>query len=164
MANEWVAVLGASGGAGLAAIEIAKQIGARVIAVASSPDKLAICREHGADVLINYSAGDLKDALKSCTGGNGVDVVYDCVGGDFAEPACAPLAWGGRFLVIGFAAGSHPQDPAQPAAAERLPTPSACSGARAVKRDPQGHRDNMRPFCSGSPKGSSCRTSTRPIR
>ena len=141
-ANEWVAVLGASGGAGLAAIEIAKQLGARVIAVASSPDKLEICRKHGADVLINYSAGDLKDALKAATDGNGVDVVYDCVGGDFAEPAVRALAWGGRFLVIGFAAGSIPKLPLNLLLLKGADAIGVFWG-ESVRRDPQGHRDNM---------------------
>lgn len=109
--GETVAVLGASGGAGLAAVEIAKQLGARVIAAASSAEKLAVCREHGADATIDYSEGDLKQALRDATDGAGVDVVYDCVGGDFAEPALRALAWEGRFLVVGFAAGTIPKIP-----------------------------------------------------
>ncbi len=141
-ANEWVAVLGASGGAGLAAVEIAKLLGARVIAVASSADKLEICRKHGADVLINYSEGDLKDALKAATDGNGVDVVYDCVGGDFAEPAVRALAWGGRFLVIGFAAGGIPKLPLNLLLLKGADAIGVFWG-ESVRRDPQGHRDNM---------------------
>ncbi|ODT30133.1 MAG: NADPH:quinone oxidoreductase [Hyphomicrobium sp. SCN 65-11] len=105
-AGESVAVLGASGGAGLAAVEIAKLMGARVIAVASSAEKLAICREHGADELLNYATSDLKTGLRELTGGKGVDVVYDCVGGDYSEAALRSIAWGGRLLVIGFAAGA----------------------------------------------------------
>lgn len=109
--GEWVAVTGASGGAGLAAVEIAKSMGARVIAVASSAEKLEVCRAHGADALFNYSEGDLKTGLRELTGGTGVDVIYDCVGGDYAESALRAIAWGGRFLVVGFAAGQIPRIP-----------------------------------------------------
>jgi NADPH:quinone reductase len=107
--GETVAVLGASGGAGLAAVELAKLMGAKVIACASSAEKLAVCKSRGADVLIDYSKGDLKDALRAATDGKGVDVVYDCVGGPHAEPAIRAMNWGGRFLVIGFAAGDIPK-------------------------------------------------------
>lgn len=141
-ANEWVAVTGASGGAGLAAIEIAKQLGARVIAVASSADKLEICRQHGADVLVNYSDGDLKDKLKAATDGNGVDVVYDCVGGEYAEPAVRALAWEGRFLVVGFAAGDIPKLPLNLLLVKGAAAIGVFWG-ESVKRDPNGHRDNM---------------------
>lgn len=111
-AGETLAVLGAAGGAGLAAVELGKQMGAKVIAVASSDDKLEVCRQHGADVLLNYGAEDLKDALKEATDGQGVDVVYDCVGGDYTEAALRAMAWEGRLLVIGFAAGDIPKLPA----------------------------------------------------
>lgn len=141
-ANDWVAVTGASGGAGLAAIEIAKLLGARVIAVASSAEKLEICREHGADVLVNYADGDLKEKLKAVTGGNGVDVVYDCVGGEYAEPAVRALAWGGRFLVVGFAAGSIPKLPLNLLLVKGAEAVGVFWG-ESVKRDPLGHRDNM---------------------
>lgn len=110
-AGETVAVLGASGGAGLAAVEVAKRLGARVIAVASSEQKLAVCKDHGADDLLNYAAQDLKQGLRDLTGGKGVDVIYDCVGGDHAEQALRSIAWYGRFLVIGFAAGQIPRIP-----------------------------------------------------
>jgi len=109
--GETVAVLGASGGAGLAAVEIANALGARVIAVASSPEKLAVCRAYGADDLIDYSAGDLRDQLKAATGGRGVDIVYDCVGGCHSERALRALAWDGRLLVVGFASRDIPQIP-----------------------------------------------------
>ncbi len=109
--GETVAILGASGGAGQAAIEIAKLMGARVIACASSPDKLDLCRALGADDVLNYDDGDLKENLRALTGGRGPDVVYDCVGDKFAEPAVRALAWGGRFLVVGFAAGEIPKIP-----------------------------------------------------
>ena len=104
-AGETLLVLGAAGNVGLAAIELGKLLGARVIAAASSPEKLDICRERGADETIDYSKEDLKVRAKELTGGNGVDVVYDLVGGDYAEPALRALAWRGRFLVIGFTAG-----------------------------------------------------------
>lgn len=111
LAGETVAVLGAAGGAGLAAVEVAKAMGARVVAVASSEDKLALCREHGADESIDYSKLDLKQALRDTTQGRGVDVVYDCVGGPHAEAALRSIAWGGRYLVVGFAAGEIPRIP-----------------------------------------------------
>ena len=110
-AGETVAVLGASGGAGLAAVEIAKLMGAKVIAAASSADKLAVCTAHGADAVVNYASGDLKQALRAASGGAGPDVIYDCVGGDYAEPALRAINWMGRYLVVGFAAGSIPKIP-----------------------------------------------------
>jgi NADPH:quinone reductase len=110
-AGETMLVLGAAGGVGLAAVEIGKAIGACVIAAASSAEKLAICKEHGADVLINYETEDLREAIKRETGGKGVDVVYDPVGGKFAEPAFRSIAWRGRYLVIGFASGPIPALP-----------------------------------------------------
>jgi NADPH2:quinone reductase len=103
--GETLLVLGAGGSVGLSAVELGKLMGARVIAAASSEDKLALCRERGADETINYSTENLKDRAKELTGGNGVDVVYDCVGGDKAEQALRAIAWEGRFMVIGFAAG-----------------------------------------------------------
>lgn len=110
-AGETLAVLGAAGGTGLAAIEIGKLMGARVIACASSDEKCAFAKQHGADDTINYATADLKDALKSVTGGRGVDVIYDPVGGDYAESALRAIAWKGRFLVVGFAAGTIPKLP-----------------------------------------------------
>ncbi|HRD78433.1 MAG TPA: NADPH:quinone oxidoreductase family protein [Hyphomicrobiaceae bacterium] len=110
-AGETVAVLGASGGAGLAAIEVAKLLGARVIAVASTAEKLEVCRAGGADLLLNYAETDLKQGLRELTGGKGVDVVYDCVGGEHTEAAIRSIAWEGRFLVVGFAAGQIPKVP-----------------------------------------------------
>jgi NADPH2:quinone reductase len=110
-AGQTLAVLGASGGAGLAAVEIGKALGARVIACASSAEKLEICRQHGADALLNYDAEDVKEALRAATGGSGPDVIYDCVGDRYAEPALRSIAWGGRYLVIGFAAGEIPRIP-----------------------------------------------------
>ena len=110
-AGETMLVLGAAGGVGLAAIEIGKALGARVIAAASSAEKLEVCRAHGADVLIDYLKEDLREALKAATGGKGPDVIYDPVGGPYTEPALRSIAWRGRHLVIGFAAGEIPKLP-----------------------------------------------------
>ena len=110
-AGETVLVLGAAGGVGLAAVAIAKAIGARVIAAAGSADKLALCRERGADETINYETEDLRERLKALTGGRGPEVIFDPVGGRFAEPAFRSIAWRGRYLVIGFAAGDVPALP-----------------------------------------------------
>lgn len=110
--GQTVAVLGASGGAGLAAVEVARQLGAEVIAVASSDAKLKVCAEHGASHLINYTEGELKNRLRSVTGGSGPGVVYDCVGGPHLDPALRALKPGGRYVVIGFAAGEIPAIPA----------------------------------------------------
>ena len=109
--GETLLVLGAAGGVGLSAVEIGKAVGATVIAAASSDDKLAVCKAHGADVLINYSTQDLREAVKSATSGKGPDVVYDPVGGAYAEPAFRSIAWRGRYLVIGFADGEIPRLP-----------------------------------------------------
>jgi len=107
--GETLLVLGAAGGVGLAAVEIGKIMGARVIACASSDEKLALAREHGADALINYATSDLRERIREVTAGRGVDVVYDPVGGGYAEPALRSLAAGGRYLVIGFASGEIPR-------------------------------------------------------
>ncbi|GGY97819.1 NADPH:quinone oxidoreductase family protein [Pseudoduganella plicata] len=109
--GETMLVLGAAGGVGLAAIEIGKALGARVIAAASSDEKLAVCREHGADVTIDYSKQDLREAIKAATDGKGPDVIYDPVGGEYAEPAFRSIGWRGRYLVIGFANGEIPKLP-----------------------------------------------------
>jgi len=103
--GETLLVTGAAGNVGLAAVELGKILGARVIAAASSAEKLALCKERGADELIDYGKEDLKARAKELTGGQGVDVVYDAVGGDLAEAALRAISWGGRFLVIGFTAG-----------------------------------------------------------
>ena len=110
-AGETLLVLGASGGVGLAAIEIGKIVGATIIACASSAEKLAICREHGADEGVNYAAEDLRERIKALTGGKGPDVIYDAVGGSYTEPALRSIAWRGRLLVVGFAAGEIPKIP-----------------------------------------------------
>ena len=110
-AGETLLVLGAAGGVGLASVELGKVMGARVIAAASSAEKLAVCKQHGADELINYTTEDLRERIKALTGGNGVDVIIDPLGGAYSEPALRSIAWKGRFLVIGFAAGDIPRIP-----------------------------------------------------
>lgn len=110
-AGETLLVLGASGGVGLAAVEIGKAMGARVIAAASSAEKLAVAKAAGADELINYSETSLKDEIKRLTGGNGADVIYDPVGGDLFDQAVRGIAWNGRLLVVGFASGRIPELP-----------------------------------------------------
>jgi NADPH2:quinone reductase len=141
--GETVAVLGASGGAGLAAVEIASLMGGRVIAAASSAEKLEVARARGAAHLVNYASGDLKQALRDAAGQAGVDVVYDCVGGPYAEPALRAIAWEGRFLVVGFAAGDIPKLPLN----LLLLKGCDCIGVfwgEAAKRNPAQHRANMR--------------------
>jgi NADPH2:quinone reductase len=140
--GETVAVLGAAGGAGLAAIEIAKLMGARIIAVASSGDKLALAREHGAHEGINYETEDLKARLKALTLPKGVDVLYDIVGGPAAEPSLRAMAWEGRYLVLGFASGTIPRIPLN------LLLLKGCSMVGVfwtsfVERNPEAHRANM---------------------
>lgn len=110
--DETVLVLGAAGGVGITAVEIAKAMGARVIAAASTDEKLAFAKQAGADELVNYSTQPLKETVKELTGGEGVDVVYDPVGGELADQALRATAWHGRYLVIGFASGDIPKFPA----------------------------------------------------
>ena len=110
-AGETLLVLGAAGGVGLAAVQLGKLLGARVIAAASTPEKIAFCRDNGADEGICYGSEDLRDRAKALSGGSGVDVIYDPVSGALAEPALRAIAWEGRYLVVGFAAGEDPQDP-----------------------------------------------------
>ena len=110
-AGETVLVLGAAGGVGTAAIQIAKAVGARVIAAASSDEKCVFCKQLGADETINYSSANIRDELKKLTDGKGPDVVYDPVGGDIAEPVFRSIAWRGRYLVVGFAQGGIPALP-----------------------------------------------------
>jgi NADPH2:quinone reductase len=110
-AGETVLVLGAAGGVGTSAIQIAKAMGARVIAAASTQEKCDLCKSIGADATINYSTENLREAVKTLTDGKGPDVIYDPVGGDFAEPAFRSIAWRGRYLVVGFASGPIPALP-----------------------------------------------------
>lgn len=139
--GETLAVLGASGGVGLAAIEIGKLMGARVIACASSPEKLDFARKHGADDVIDYSKEDLKEALRRVTGGRGVDVIYDPVGGPYTEPALRSLAWCGRLLVIGFAAGDIPKLPLNLVLLKSCDVRGVLWGGW-TERDLAGHRAN----------------------
>jgi NADPH2:quinone reductase len=137
--GETLLVLGAAGGAGLSAVELGKAMGARVIAAASSDRKLALCLEHGADHTINYATADIRESLRDLTGGRGVDVVYDPVGGSYTEPALRSMAWNGRLLVIGFTAGEIPRLPLN------LPLLKGCSivgvfyGAF-LEREPERYR------------------------
>ena len=140
--GETLAVLGAAGGTGLAAVEIGKLMCAQVIACASSDEKLAFARQHGADAGVNYAATDLKDALRQLTGGKGVNVVYDPIGGAQAEAALRGMDWGGRFLVIGFAAGDVPKLPLNLILLRSYDVLGVYWGAW-IERDPAGHRANM---------------------
>ena len=109
--GETLLVLGASGGVGLAAVELGKLMGAKVIAAASTDEKLELCKEYGADEIINYTKQDLRSMIKELTNNRGVDVVYDPIGGDYSEAALRGTAWNGRFLVVGFATGTIPKMP-----------------------------------------------------
>lgn len=140
--GETVLVLGAAGGVGLAAVELAKAMGATVIAAASTDEKLAVCVEHGADHTINYSTENLKDRAKELSGGKGVDVVYDPVGDKFAEPAFRSMGWMGRYLVIGFAAGDIPKLPLNLALLKSADVRGVFWGTWTM-RDPKGHMENM---------------------
>jgi len=140
--GETLAVLGASGGVGLAAVELGKLLGARVIACASSDDKLAFARAHGADEGVNYAREDLRDALRRLGGEHGIDVVYDPVGGHLAEPALRSLAWEGRYLVVGFAAGEIPKLPLNLVLLKSCDVRGVFWGSWTA-RDPEAHRANM---------------------
>lgn len=140
--GETVLVLGAAGGVGIAAVELAKQMGATVIAAASSADKLALCKEKGADHLINYTTEDLRVRIKEISGDKGVDVIYDPIGGKLAEQALRSIAWKGRYLVVGFASGEIPQLPFN------LPLLKGCSvtgvfWGNFVEKEPQLSMQNM---------------------
>ncbi|UZF95282.1 NADPH:quinone oxidoreductase family protein [Bosea sp. NBC_00550] len=141
-AGETLAILGASGGAGLAAVEIGALLGAHVIACASSPDKLALAREHGAQEEVDYSQADIRAALKRLTEGRGVDVLYDTVGGELAEPALRSMAWEGRYLVVGFAGGEIPKIPLNLLLLKGCDLRGVFWG-EFVAREPAAHRRNM---------------------
>jgi NADPH2:quinone reductase len=141
--GESLAVLGAAGGVGLAAVELGKIMGARVIACASSEAKLSFARKHGADDGINYASSDLKEALRRVTGGRGADVIYDPVGGPYTEPALRSIAWKGRFLVVGFAAGDIPRLPLNLVLLKGCDVLGVFWGSF-IDRDPEGHHANMR--------------------
>lgn len=140
--GETLVVLGASGGVGLAAVELGKLLGARVIACASSPAKLETARAHGADELVDYQADNLREELRRLTGTHGVDVVYDAVGGDLAEPAMRALGWKGRYLVIGFAAGEIPKFPLNVIMLKGIDVQGVHWGAF-VEREPEAHGANQ---------------------
>jgi NADPH:quinone reductase len=141
-AGETLIVLGASGGTGLAAIELGKMLGARVVACASSDEKLAFARAHGADETVNYVTENLRDALRRVGGEHGIDVVYDPVGGPYAEPAVRSLAFGGRYLVVGFAAGEIPRLPLNLVLLRSCDIRGVFWGAW-TKREPQAQRALM---------------------
>ena len=139
--GETLLVLGASGGVGLSAIQLGKAIGAKVIAAASNAEKLSVCQENGADHLINYAQDDLRQSVKEITEGRGVDVIYDPVGGSFSEKALRDMRWGGRFLVVGFAAGEIPKVPLN------IPLLKGCSvlgvfWGEFTKREPEANKQN----------------------
>ncbi len=140
--GETLAVLGAAGGAGLAAVELGALMGARVIACASSDDKLELARSHGATLTLNYAQEPLRDGLKRLTDGRGVDVLYDPVGGDLAEPALRSMAWAGRYLVVGFAGGGIPKIPLNLVLLKGCDVQGVFWGAH-LDRDPAAHRANM---------------------
>ncbi len=139
--GDTLAVLGASGGVGQSAVELGKVMGARVIAAASSDDKLEFCRAIGADELVNYSSENLKERLKALTDGAGVDVIYDPVGAEYSEQALRAIAWQGRFLVIGFAAGEIPKIPLNLALLKGCQIVGVFWGAF-IKRCPQASQEN----------------------
>ncbi len=140
--GETLAVLGASGGVGLAAVEIGAAMGAHVIACASSPAKLRFAEDFGAHEGLDYSAEDLKEGLKKRTGGKGVDCVYDAIGGAYSEAALRAMAWKGRFLVVGFASAEIPKIPLNLALLKGCAIVGVYWG-EFVKREPEAHRDNM---------------------
>lgn len=143
MPGETMLVLGAAGGVGISAVEIGKSMGARVIAAASSDDKLALCRERGADETINYATEDLRERIKVLTGGKGPDVIYDPVGGQYTEPAFRSIAWEGRHLVIGFASGEIPKLPLNLPLLKVASLVGVFWGAF-LQRDPATTRQHMR--------------------
>lgn len=150
--GETLLVLGASGGVGLAAVEIGKAMGARVIAAASSAEKLAMAKAAGADELIDYGQKSLKDEIKRLTGGQGVDVIYDPVGGELFDQAVRGLAWNGRLLVVGFASGSIPQVPANLVLLKGAAVLGVFWGAFA-QRQPEDNADNFRQLFAWQAEG-----------
>jgi NADPH2:quinone reductase len=163
VAGETLLVLGAAGGVGIAAIEIGKAMGARVIAAASSDDKLAFCRRHGADATINYGTDDLRERLNALTDGNGPDVIYDPVGGSYSETAFRGIAWGGRHLVVGFASGDVPRLPLNLPLLKGASVVGVFLGAF-LRRGPSVVREHMRHlmemYATGQIKPSITRTYT----
>ena len=150
--GETVLVLGAAGGVGTAAIQIAKAAGARVIAAASSDEKCALCSTLGADATINYARSNLRDEIKRLTDSKGPDVVYDPVGGDYAEPALRSIAWRGRYLVVGFAAGAIPSLPLNLALLKGASIVGVFWGEFA-RREPKANADMMAELASWYAQG-----------
>ena len=151
--GETLLVLGAGGGVGLTAVELGKLMGAKVIAAASSDEKLAVCREKGADFTINYTTENLRERINEITEGGGVDVIYDPIGGSFAEPAIRSMAWNGRYLVIGFATGEIPKLPAN------LPLLKGCSivgvfWGRFSEKEPANNFKNIQEIAAFLMKGA----------
>jgi NADPH2:quinone reductase len=151
--GETLLVLGAAGGVGLSAVQIGKRMGARVIAAASSAEKVELCKSEGADEGIDYSREDLKERVKTLTGGSGADVVYDPVGGPYSEPALRATAWDGRFLVVGFAAGEIPRVPLN------LTLLKGCSivgvfWGMAMARDPAHGREQLHEILTWAAEGT----------
>jgi len=142
-AGETLLVLGAAGGVGLAAVEIGKTMGARVIAAASSEDKLALCKQRGADEAINYVSENMRSRINELTGQRGVDIVFDPVGGSYTETALRATAWGGRLLVIGFAAGDIPKIPINLALLKERSIVGVYWG-ESVRHDPESHERNVK--------------------
>jgi NADPH2:quinone reductase len=151
-AGETLAVLGAAGGTGLAAIEIGKLMGARVIACTSSEEKCTFARKHGADETINYSTEDLKAELKRLGGPHGIDVIYDPIGGSYSENALRALGWEGRFLVIGFAAGEIPRMPLNLALLKSCDIVGVAWG-RFTELFPEQHARNMQQIVRWASEG-----------
>jgi NADPH2:quinone reductase len=150
--GETLAVLGASGGVGVAAVEIGKLMGARVIACASSAEKIAFARQRGADAGIDYASEDLKESLRRATDGRGADVIYDPVGGAYSEAALRAIAWQGRFLVIGFAAGEIPKLPLNLVLLKGCDVLGVFWGSW-IERNPAGHRANIEQLLAWMAKG-----------
>ena len=151
-AGETVLILGAAGGVGTSAIQIAKAMGARVIAAASTDEKCALCRSIGADETINYSTENLRDAIKALTNAKGPDVIYDPVGGDLAELAFRSIAWRGRYLVVGFASGAIPSFPLNLMLLKGASVVGVFWGGFS-KQEPQAHQATMRELASWYAQG-----------
>jgi len=141
--GETLVVLGASGGVGLTAVELGKKMGAKVIAAASTDEKLELCKKYGATETINYSTENLKEKIKELTNGKGADVIYDPVGGKYTEAALRAMAWKGRFLVVGFAAGQIPKIPLNLALLKGCEIVGVFWGAYAQKEASQNMQDAM---------------------
>ncbi|SEH83497.1 NADPH:quinone oxidoreductase family protein [Tardiphaga sp. OK245] len=150
--GETLAVLGAAGGTGLAACELGKLLGLKVIACASSDEKLEFAKKHGADIGLNYATEDLKEGLKKLTDGKGVDIIFDPVGGKYAEASLRAIAWEGRFLVIGFAAGDIPKMPLNLALLKGCDIRGVFWGAW-VRQNPEKNRANLEKLVKWTAEG-----------